>query len=173
MTRISLLAAAFLLTGWVIESTAQEGEGPCLCCGDEYRQFDFWVGEWVVYSNGRTVGFNKITKIESNCILRENWKSSVSSHTGTSYNFFDKSTRKWKHVWVDNQGKSLILTGHFKNRKMVLQSEEYRDEKGNRVIERITWSHNPDGTVRQIWEKSEDGGQAFSVQFDGLYRKRT
>jgi len=51
-------------------------------------------------------------------------------------------------------------------------SEESRDDKGNRVINRMTWFNNPDGTVRQLWEQSKDGGLAYTVQFDGLYRKR-
>jgi len=161
-----------MLFFWAVSLPAQENPGPCPCCGDEYKQFDFWIGDWVVYQNGRTVGFNKITKIEANCVLRENWKSYVSSHTGTSYNFYDKESKKWKHLWIDSDGKSLYLTGAMKGDRMVMQSEERRDEKGNRILDRVTWIKNADGTVRQIWERSEDGGMDYKVQFDGIYRKR-
>lgn len=172
MLRLKLLLSIIIISFIGLQVHAQSGNKPCPCCGDEYAQFDFWVGDWVVYTDGRMVGFNKILKIESNCILRENWKSTVSSHTGTSFSFFNKATRKWNHVWIDNEGKSLNLSGEYKDRKMVLTSQEIRDERGNRVVNRITWYNNPDGTVRQYWEKSDDGGLAFSVQFDGLYRKR-
>ena len=89
---------------------------PCPCCSEPYHQFDFWVGDWVVYSKGRMVGFNKIMKIESNCILRENWVSTVSSHTGTSYSFYNRNTGLWTHVWMDNLGSPLYLTGTYRDK---------------------------------------------------------
>jgi hypothetical protein len=151
---------------------SQSGSIPCACCGEEYKQFDFWIGDWVVYTNAEMVGFNKITKIESDCILRENWKSVVSSHTGSSYNFYDRNEKKWKHVWIGSDGMSLEVKGIFKDRKMVMTGDEYTDDKGNRIINKVTWYVNTDGTVRQVWEQSKDGGQAFTIQFDGLYRRR-
>jgi hypothetical protein len=53
-----------------------------------------------------------------------------------------------------------------------MTGDEYRDDKNNRIINKMTWTPNPDGTVRQLWEQSKDGGQAFTVLFDGLYRRR-
>jgi len=151
---------------------AQEETPVCPCCGEEYNQFDFWIGDWVVYAKGKMAGFNKIVKIEGGCIIRENWKSVQSSFTGTSYNFYDRIDKKWKQVWIDNQGTVLELSGEFKNNKMVLESKEKKDLNGNRVINRITWYLNDDGTVRQLWEQSGDGGLAFTTSFDGLYRRR-
>jgi len=167
--RITVLVL-FLISG--LSGFSQSGSIPCSCCGDEYKQFDFWIGDWVVYTNAEMIGFNKITKIESDCILRENWKSVVSSHTGSSYNFYDRNDKKWKHVWIGSDGVSLEVKGEFKDRKMAMTGDEYRDDKGNRIINKITWYLNPDGTVRQVWEQSKDGGQAFAIQFDGLYRRR-
>ena len=43
---------------------------------------------------------------------------------------------------------------------------------GGRQLERITWTSNPDGTVRQHWEQSTDGGKTWTTAFDGLYRKK-
>ena len=83
---------------------AQQQIPACPCCTEENLQFDFWVGDWVVYAKGKMAGFNKVTKIEDGCIIRENWKSFESSYTGTSYNFYDKLDKKWKQVWIDNQG---------------------------------------------------------------------
>lgn len=160
----------FLLSG--LSGFSQSANPACACCGDEYKQFDFWIGDWVVYTNAEMIGFNKITKIEGDCILRENWKSIVSSHTGSSYNYYDRNDKKWKHIWIDSEGESVVLAGVFKDRKMIMTGDEYRDVQGNRIINRITWYANTDGTVRQVWEQSKDGGQVFIVQWDGLYRKR-
>jgi len=172
MFRNSLFIVLLILFIPVCNGLSQNPETDAPCGGEEYRQFDFWLGDWVVYVSGQMVGFNKITKIEGDCILRENWKSVVSSHTGTSYNFFDRNTKKWRHIWIDNQGTSYDLSGEYRDRKMIMVSEEIRDEKGNRIINKVTWFNNPDGTIRQLWEQSKDGGLAYTVQFDGLYRKR-
>jgi len=152
--------------------TAQQDNAPCPCCTEQNKQFDFWLGDWVVYAKGKMAGFNKIIKIEDGCVIRENWKSAESAYSGTSYNYYDKAEKKWKQVWIDNQGTVLELSGEFINNKMVLQSGEKTDKSGNRIINRITWYKNDDGTVRQVWEQSADGGLAFTVAFDGLYRKR-
>ena len=156
----------------VLNLSAQENSSACACCGEEYQQFNFWLGDWVVYSKGKMVAFNKITKIEDGCIVRENWKSVGSNYSGTSYNFYDKVSGKWKQTWVDNQGSVLELSGAIEDNKMILQSKVKIDDAGNRVVNRLTWTNNKNGTVNQMWEASEDGGVTFVVVFDGLYRKR-
>ena len=164
------ILSLLLISNMPAVSQNLETEAPC--SGEEYHQFDFWIGDWVVYVSGQMVGFNKITRIEGDCLLRENWKSVVSSHTGTSYNFYDRNLKKWKHVWIDNQGATYDLKGEYRDKKMVMVSEEIMDDQGNRVINRVIWHNNPDGTVRQVWDQSKNGGQTYAVLFDGLYRKR-
>jgi hypothetical protein len=161
-----------LLALVAIPGFSQTGSAPCACCGDEYKQFDFWIGDWVVYSKAEMVGFNKITKIEGDCILRESWKSVVSSHSGSSYNFYDRSEKKWRHIWIGSDGVVVDLKGVFRDNKMIMIGDEIRDEKNNRLINKMTWYVNPDGTIRQVWEQSKDGGQTYTTQFDGMYRKR-
>jgi hypothetical protein len=39
-------------------------------------------------------------------------------------------------------------------------------------LNRVTWTPNADGSVRQFWELSKDGGKTWSVVFDGRYAKR-
>ena len=153
--------------------SAQQTAAPCPCCEEAYHQFDFWLGDWIVYSKGKMAGFNKITKIEDGCIIRENWKSVESGYTGSSYNFYDKAAKKWKQVWVDNQGSVLELSGTLVSNKMILSSVPKIDPAGKSIVNRITWTNNTDGTVTQVWEVSEDSGISFTRVFEGLYRKRT
>lgn len=46
------------------------------------------------------------------------------------------------------------------------------NSSGNIVINRIKWTPNDDGTVRQLWEGSKDGGQNWSIIFDGNYVRK-
>ncbi len=41
----------------------------------EFRQFDFWIGDWNVVSSGQPAGTNHIEKHENGCFLMENWVS--------------------------------------------------------------------------------------------------
>ena len=41
------------------------------------------------------------------------------------------------------------------------------------TLNRITWTPNKDGTVRQLWEASTDQGKTWQVAFDGLYRRKS
>jgi hypothetical protein len=146
---------------------------PCPCCTPQHRQFDFWVGEWEAFANDKLAGTNSIVLLEDKCVIQENWKSAAGDYTGTSYNFYDQKAKKWKQLWLDNQGDSLELSGNFADGKMILQSKEQYSEKNKaNYIDRITWTDNEDGTVRQHWERTTDGGKTWSNVFDGLYKRK-
>jgi hypothetical protein len=144
------------------------------CGGAAAEQFDFWLGEWQVFdfTSGSLVGSNRIVRIH-NCTLEENWQGTAGD-TGTSFNNYRASEGKWHQVWVNSNGAFLHLVGAFKNGAMVLIGEGIRPIRGINVLNRVTWSRveNDPNRVRQFWEISRDGGQSWSVDFDGLYRRR-
>ena len=44
------------------------------CTAPEYRQFDFWIGDWVVQNPaGQIAGMNSITREYDGCLLVEHW----------------------------------------------------------------------------------------------------
>ena len=53
---------------------------------------------------------------------------------------------------------------------MVMQGKGL-DSNGNVTLQRITWTPNQDGTVRQLWQQSVDKGANWQTLFDGTYRK--
>lgn len=167
-TRI-LLILVFLWPGMgYTQSTAPT---PCPCCTAAHRQFDFWLGEWEAFQpNGKKAGDNHLILMQDSCVLQESWTSAGGNVTGTSYNYYDASTQKWYQVWIDNQGGSLRLSGGMQDGNMVLQSEEVPGPQGKPILNRITWTPNDDGSVRQLWEVSADQGATWKTSFDGTYR---
>ena len=139
----------------------------------ECRQFDFWVGEWEVtdQQTGKKAGENSITLAHGNRVLLESWRS-ASPFTGSSVNAYDATTKRWHQCWMDSSGSVLDLYGGLDDGRMVLAGET-APAPGIRQLERITWTPNPDGTVRQHWEQSTDGGKTWQTAFDGLYRRKT
>lgn len=141
------------------------------CSGEKYSQFDFWEGSWIVYNaKGDILGTNKLIKMQSNCVLQENWVSKSGPSRGTSYNYYNKIDDSWNQVWVDNSGFSLVLKGKLIDGKMVLKSDLIKSEKGN-YINQITWSKNDDNSVTQVWHYLDEKGEIISEVFKGIYKK--
>lgn len=129
----------------------------------ESHQFDFWIGEWEVTNPaGKAAGVNRIEAMANGRGLLENW-TGAGGYTGKSLNAWNAKLGRWQQFWVGSDGTVLELRGGL-------------DAKGNMVLadasNRITWTPNADGTVRQLWESTRDGGKTWTVSFDGQYRKK-
>ena len=143
---------------------------PPACTAPEHRQFDFWIGDWDVSINGRKVGENRITLEEGGCLIHEHWKAVQGGGTGQSFNFFDRTDGKWHQVWVSSTGTVLDLAGDFRDGKLAFKGVT-RPPNGAEVLHELTFSLNPDSTVRQHWQTSADSGKTWQVIWDGLYRR--
>ncbi len=138
------------------------------CNSPEFRQFDFWLGDWNVESAASpgSVSRNRITSINDGCTIREEY-TTPGGYAGTSLNFYDAIRKTWHQTWIDNQGGALYLEGGLQGKAMVLSTTT-----DPQSINRITWTPLDDGRVRQHWEATADGGNSWSTVFDGYYSKR-
>jgi len=161
-TVMGLLLLGATLSG----SAAQES----VCSGPQAREFDFWIGEWEVTARGKVAGHNSIQPILDGCVLQENWQG-AGGGAGSSFNFYNPQTKQWQQFWVWRNGTTLELAGGYADGKMTLEGVS-KNREGNTVHNRITWYHNDDGSVRQHWQTSGDGGKTWKDSFDGLYRKK-
>ncbi len=138
------------------------------CKSPEYRQFDFWLGDWNVESPASPGGKsrNQITSINDGCAIREVYTTSI-GYEGTSLNFYDGTKKVWHQTWIDNQGGALYLEGGLQGKAMVLSTTT-----SPQSVNRITWTPLDDGRVRQHWEATADGGKTWTTVFDGYYSRR-
>ncbi|WP_223198109.1 hypothetical protein [Maribacter arenosus] len=154
---------------WAGHAFGQEEK--CACCTEDHKAFDFWVGSWLVSNaDGTLAGRNTIVKSENNCVIQENWTSTQAGFTGISTNFYNQITKQWEQLWIDSTGGHLKLSGNRIGNQMILASEEFENKMGVLNRNRITWTMNEDGTVRQLWEILE-GEKVVGVAFDGLYER--
>jgi hypothetical protein len=143
---------------------------PMRCDAPQYRQLDFWVGDWNVTSSGKHAGTNQVTQEESGCLVHEHW-SGAAGGTGQSFNFYDRTDDRWHQVWVSSTGTTLFLSGQYADGKLVYVGVA-PGPNGAPSQQRLTFFHNADDTVRQLWETSSDRKQWQTV-FDGLYVRKT
>ena len=143
---------------------------PPRCDTPEFRQFDFWVGDWNVTVAGNQGGTNDVTLEEAGCVVHEHWAGSRGG-TGQSFNFYDRMGKQWHQFWVDNAGNYVHRSGTVADGKMLFTGTA-AGPKGTAQQQRLTFFKNADGSVRQLWETSDDSGKTWQVAFDGLYRKK-
>jgi len=129
------------------------------CAASEYREFDFWEGDWNI--GGAT---NFLRSLVGGCILEENWSSG--SEDGTSFNMYDARSGLWTQVWRDTNDFTLVIYGGLVGDKMVMSGTRLNS------LQRITWTPNSDGTVRQLGETSGDNGQSWTTSYDLTYVKQ-
>lgn len=137
------------------------------CAVEPYRQFDFWLGDWNVYTpDGKLAGVNHIASEYDGCVLHERY-STGRGYGGESLNTFDAGRKRWHQTWVDNEGTLLLLEGGLRGKDMVMEGETV-DAAGLATRHRITWSPHADGSVRQHWESTDAAGK-WTTAFDGKY----
>ena len=110
--------------------------------------------------DGTKVGSSVIEPIANGCALLEHWKP-VGPGSGKSLNSFDRRDGQWHQSWVDASGGRLDLVGTGGDGTMRLAASG----------QRITWTANADGSVRQLWESWDPKADAWKVAFDGRYVK--
>jgi hypothetical protein len=142
------------------------------CSAPEYRQFDFWIGDWDVFDSDNpdhAVARAHISRILDGCVLLEDYAATNSAH-GQSFNIYDSSVGVWRQTWVTNRGQFLALEGKADRTGMVFTGCD-RTSSGKERQVRGTWTP-VSGGVREIAVISLDGGKTWEPWFDIVFRPR-
>jgi hypothetical protein len=148
--------------------SAEEAAKHASCDAPEYRQFDFWVGDWDGFEGGGTpVARLKVDKLLEGCVVHERYEG-TDGHKGESFSIYDASRKVWHQSWVTNRGELLVIEGTFHDGKMVLGGAD-RTADGRERRVRGTWKVE-DEAVRETAVTSVDGGKTWQAWFDLVFR---
>ena len=139
------------------------------CTSAEYRQFDFWVGDWEVQAQGQPAGHNLVTLEQDGCLVIEHWKATTGGQTGSSFNYYDVRDKKWHQLYIDNSGNAgafPAMAGSLAGGKMVLLTDPSVSP-----VYRWTWYVVSPGKVRQMAEISTDRQKTWNITWDSIYVK--
>jgi hypothetical protein len=67
------------------------------CSAPEYRQFDFWLGDWDAFdvdNPSTVVARTRVDLILDGCVLREDYQG-ADRHQGQSFTSYDASRKVW------------------------------------------------------------------------------
>ena len=150
-----------------------------LPCGrPEFRQFDFWIGEWEAFGvNGKKGGDSKISLILDSCIILEEWTSAGVQQglrfAGKSFNTWNAALKQWQQTWVDNTGNTTAYTkGKFENNKIILNTDPFPFSKDTMAVRRLTFFNLGADKVRQLGEITKDKGNTWVTEYDLEYRRK-
>ena len=151
------------------DASAQSAK-PAACLAPEYRQFDFWAGDWDAFDvadPSRAVARARVDRILGGCVLREDYES-TDGMKGQSFTIYDASRKVWHQSWVTNGGRLLVIDGTFRDGKMTLSGKDRTAEGKERQVRGI-WK-SADGGVRETAVTSLDGGNTWQPWFDLMFR---
>lgn len=139
-----------------------------------YRQLDYWLGTWDVRPNGapnNPPSTNVITRVLGDCVILESW--TAPGQAGQSFNIYDRAQTKWRQTWVDSTGSLHEYWGTLIDGNMVYEGDlPGTSPTAPRVHTRLTFFRQPDGSVRQYSERTEDGGKSWKLNYDLIYTRR-
>jgi len=144
------------------------------CTAPEYRQFDFWLGNWDAHrtDNNALSGTDVITQRLDGCAVEESWND---GWRGRSLNVYDASIQRWTQFWVYTGGGAftpLLLQGGFADGEMEMRYDRtsaagvfvgFPPPAGLRFqfSDAYEWIPDPSGVVYQIDRRAFDGGAPF------------
>ena len=155
---------------------------PDFCSAPEYRQFDFWIGDWEVFdvdnpsikvARARVdnpsirVARARVEPILDGCVLQEDYQD-TNGLKGRSFSIYDPSNKMWRQSWVTNRGQMLAIEGGLQAGEVVLAGVD-RTVDGKQRLVRGTWKP-VNGGVRETARTSIDGGETWKPYFDLLFR---
>lgn len=163
---LALLAPATLALG-----TASAATPAARCDASEYRQFDFWLGDWDTFDPGdsaTSVARAHVDLIAAGCAVHELYEQ-TDGLIGDSILSFDPVRKVWQQTWVTNYGSLMVITGRRNNGALTLEGEMHLKD-GRALLQRITWQAEGSG-VRESAVMSKDGGKTWEPAFNVLFQK--
>jgi hypothetical protein len=133
-------------------------------------ELDFWLGTWDVSWDGGA-GTNRIERILGGRVLLEQFVGGDAESTlhGQSWSVFEAESRRWRQVWVDDQGSFLDLAGDRVDEWFALA--RLAPERGPAARQRMVFRDVEANRFRWTWELSLDDGATWTVRWEIAYRR--
>ena len=171
---IRAVVIVFALAAAPLAAAAQSPPKPGAGCTDAaHHAFDFWIGRWNVVrtKDDQPAGSSLIEAVYSGCAIRENW-TDPTGFSGGSLNSYDPISGKWRQTWTDSANSWREFVGGIEDGKMVLVARRpLRTDPARTLLERMIFTPNADGSVRQFSDQSTDEGKTWTVRYDFTYRR--
>lgn len=145
------------------------------CQAASTRALDFWIGRWEVQNPaGERRAVSEIEMVADGCGILERYTGvpgpAGNQYIGTGLHVFDATANGWRQLWSDNRPGVTVMNGR-ETAAGVVYEWEVVEAQGKRVPKRYTLSSVKGAVrgVRQLGERSDDGGKTWTTEFDLRY----
>lgn len=166
MRRLTLPLIIFIMASH--NATAQSDIG---------KWFDFWVGKWdASWAEGEGKigrGTNSITKVLDGTVIQEDFaitEGLQKGFKGMSLSVFGTTANQWHQAWADNQGGYYNLVGDRDGDVRIFKTLP-RTASGKTIVQRMVFKDIKSDSFVWDWEKSEDGGKTWKLEWRINYKK--
>ena len=180
MHRISTVICATLVAA--SHAVAQNTPQQAPCTTAEFRQLDFWVGDWELEFTkpDGTIGkaSNRIVKDEyGSCVISEHFsmpgRPGGGDYIGGSHSIYDAQTKSWRQVWVDNGGGYFDLRGGpVTGQAHVFELVNVEPRGPKKATMRMIWQDVTPQSLTWKWQSQEADG-SWKDQWVLRYRRKT
>ena len=168
-----LIAILALLLSRTVQAADDEADETvtAACAAPEFRQFDFWVGEWDLTWGDSGRGENIVTIELDSCVIVENFTTlGVPLFVGRSVSTYSVPKARWHQTWVDNSGGYLDFAGGVVGDSMIMSRTAVR---GDSVFhQRMVWYNITPNSLDWNWERSMDDGSSWETLWNIHYVRR-
>ena len=161
MRRFSLALLSLSFAAVAVPVAAQEPPAPCSTA--EYRQLDFWVGEWDLAYDQPDGTAGTATNLITNdrygpCVVVEEF-AMPDGYRGTSYSIYDRDKRQWRQMWVDNRGATFTLVGGpVEGQPHSFELRTLEPTGPERLMRRMIWQDVTDDALVWRWQSLRPDG---------------
>lgn len=156
-------AILFAVLAGLASGVLAQGVG---CDTPESHELDFWLGEWDLsfVRDGKTVtSRNRVTKILDGCAVLEEFAGSPGTKLdGRSLSLYDRASKQWRQVWVDNTGSWLDFTA-------ARVEGDFAFVRG--ATHRMVFREVKPASLKWLWQATTDGGRTWTTQWEIDYRR--
>ena len=176
-----MLRRLFIFTGLLLSLTTvsyAKGDKVIPCAHPIYHTLNFYLGEWQVYhkESNKLMAYDRVNRTLKGCAVQQSFFAldDYFSSPGVPFRMSGKGLfafngQEWTHLWVDNQGGTMYMTGGFEDEKLVLSTKE--EILGYHY--QITWEKVDNATLNNTAKryKIEDntGLAKDQIQWETLY----
>jgi hypothetical protein len=146
-----------------------------VCRADaNYRQQDFTLGEWDVFSGDKKTAEVSMKLILNDCVIEERWNVYKGRDDGNGVGLFSYSPllKNWGYYWATDVGTTTSFRGSLIKPGEMRYVTERPLPNGKVRLRHWTLSANPDGSIRELSLGTEDGGATWITEYDLRWVKR-
>jgi hypothetical protein len=154
------------------------------CAAPEFRQLDFWIGDWDIVVHARKApdseawadapGRQHIERVLGGCAISETFSATGPgpAWAGRSYSSWQPKLGKWRQTWVDDSGGYLLFEGGVEAGTMALYGEPRNLPDGTLVQMRMIWLDVSADALRWEWQRTSDAGKSWRAMMTIDYKRR-